>query len=74
MMRRTHSSTMQTQKVTVQGTGFSLEFCVCSVSPLPLGGFSVNFGQMFASVGQCAEPITQSCGLKVTVKGHEFEA
>ena len=30
---------------------------------------------MFASVGQCAEPITQPCGLKVkvTVESHEFD-
>ena len=27
--------------------GLSLGFCVRSVSPLPLGGFSLNFGQMF---------------------------
>ena len=56
-------------------TGLNLEFCVSSVSPLPLGGFSLNFGQMFTSVGQCAEPITQPCGLKVkvTVEGHKFE-
>ena len=46
-------------------TGLSLEFCVRSVSPLPLGGFSLNFGQMFTSFGQCAEPITQPCRLKV---------
>ena len=56
-------------------TGLSLEFCVPSVSPLPLGGFSVNFGQMFTSFGQCAETITQPCRLKVkaTVEGHAFE-
>ena len=56
-------------------TGLSLEFCVCSVSPLLLGGFSLNFGQMLTSVGQCAEPITQPCRLKVkiTVETHEFE-
>ena len=55
--------------------GLSLEFCVRSVSPLPVGGLSLNFGQMFTSVGQCAEPITQPCGLKVkvTVEDHEFE-
>ena len=55
--------------------GLSLEFWVHSVSPLPLGGFSLNFGWMFTSVGQCAEPITQPCRLKVkvTVEGHEFE-
>ena len=45
-------------------TGLSLEFCVHSVSSLPLGGFSLNFGQMFTSVGQCAEPIIQPCGLR----------
>ena len=39
-------------------TGLSFEFCVHSISPLPLGRFSLNFGQMFTSVGQCAEPIT----------------
>ena len=56
-------------------TGLSLEFCVCSISPLPLRGFSLNFGQMFTSAGQCAEPITQPCGLtdKVTVEDNEFE-
>ena len=55
--------------------GLSLEFRVRSVSPLPLEGFLLNFGQMFTSVGQCAEPIAQPCGLKVkvTVEGHEFE-
>ena len=55
--------------------GLSLEFCVRSVSPLPLGGFSLYFGRMFTSVGQCAEPITQTCRLKVkvTVEGHKFE-
>ena len=45
-------------------TGLSLEFCVWAISPLPLGGFSLNFGQMFTSVGQCAEPIIQPCGLR----------
>ena len=65
---------MQAHKVTVQGHGLSLEFCICAVSPLSLRGFSLNFGQMFTSVGQCAEPITQPCRLKVkvTVEGHQF--
>ena len=56
-------------------TGLSLEFCVCSVSPVPLGWFSLNFSEMFTWVGQCAEPITQPWGLKikVTFEGHEFE-
>ena len=61
MMCRTHSWTMQTHKV----TGLSLEFCGRSISSLSLGGFSLNFGQMFTSVGQCAEPITQPCGLRL---------
>ena len=53
----------------------TIKFCVRSLSPLPLGGFSLNFDQMFSSVGQCAEPITQPCRLNVnvTVEGHEFE-
>ena len=38
--------------------GLILEFCVRSVPPLPLGGVFQNFGQMFTSVGQCAEPIS----------------
>ena len=55
--------------------GLSLEFRVRSVSPLPLGGFSLNFGQMFTCGTMCAEPITQPWGLKdkVTVQGREFE-
>ena len=35
--------------------GLSLEFCVRSISPIPLEGFSLNFGRMFASVRRCAE-------------------
>ena len=75
MMCRTHSSTMQTHKVTVQGHEFEpWILCPLCISFI-LGGFSLNFGQMFTSVWQCAEPITQPCGLKVkvTVEGHEFE-
>ena len=55
--------------------GLSPEFRVCSISPIPLEGFSLNFGHMFASVRQCAESITQSCRLKVkvTVQGHGLE-
>ena len=62
-------------KVTVQSHGLEPWISCRSVSPLPLGGFSLNVGQMFTSVGQCAEPITQPCRLnvKVTVEGHEFE-
>ena len=52
--------------------GLSLEFRVCSISPIPLEGFSLNFGQMFTLVRRCAESITQPCRLKVkvTVQGH----
>ena len=55
--------------------GLSLEFRVRSISPIPLEGFSLNFGRMFASVRQCAELITQPCRhkVKVTVQGHRFE-
>ena len=53
--------------------GLSLEFRFRSVSPLPLGGFSLNFGQMFTSVGQYAESIALRLKVKVTVEGHEFE-
>ena len=32
-------------KVTGQGQGIYPEFCVCSISPEPLGQFSLNFTQ-----------------------------
>ena len=56
-------------------TGLSLEFRVRSVSPIPVEGFSLNFGQVFTLVRQCAESLTQPCRLKVkvTVQGHVFE-
>ena len=54
-------------------TGLSLEFRVRSVSPIPVEGFSLNFGQMFTLVKRCAESVTQPCRLKVTVQGHGFE-
>ena len=56
-------------------TGLSLEFRVHSVSPIPVEGVSLNFGQMFTLVRGCVESITQSCLLKVkvTVQGHVFE-
>ena len=55
--------------------GLSLEFRVRSISPIPLEGFSLNFGHMFASVRRCAELITQPCQhkVKITVQGHRFE-
>ena len=74
-MCRINNSTMPTQgKGHSSRSCLSLEFRVGSVSPLPLGGFSLNFGQMFTLVIQCAEPITQPCWLtvKVKVQGHRF--
>ena len=43
----------------VKVTGLSLEFYVRSVSPIPVEGFSIIFGQMFTLVRRCAESITQ---------------
>ena len=50
--------------------GFSLAFCVSSLSPLPLEGFSIKFGQVFISVRWFAEPMTRVRRLefKVTIK------
>ena len=70
-MCRTHNSTIPTQ-----GQGHSSRSQVWalnrvrSVSPIPVEGFSLNFGQC-----SCAESITQPCRLKikVTVQGHGFE-
>ena len=55
--------------------GLSLEFRVRSISPIPLEGFSLNFGHMFASVRRCVELITQPrrYKVKITVQGHRFE-
>ena len=41
----------------------SPEFRVHSISPLHQEGFSFIFGQMFASVKWCADPIAQPCRL-----------
>ena len=70
MICRTYKWMMQTQ-----GQGHIEDYPSLSCSPEPFERFSWNFGQMFALVRQCAEPITQACRLKVkvTVKGHEFE-
>ena len=76
MISSTTPRFVQTQgQVHVKVMGLSLEFCVRSISPIPLEGFSLNFGHMFASVRQCAEPISQPCQLKVKVtgQGHGFE-
>ena len=51
----------------------SLEFCVRSISPIPLEAFSLNFGYMFASVRRYAELIIQPCRHKVKVTDLRFE-
>ena len=63
-------STMPTQD-----QGHRSRSSVRSISPIPLKGFSLNFGHMFASVRWCAELITQPCWhkVKVTIQGHRFE-
>ena len=53
--------------------GLSLEFHVRSMSPIPLEGFSLNFGHMFAAVRRCAELITQPWRHKVKVTGLSLE-
>ena len=47
---------------------------VSSISPELLRPFSLNFTQMFLSVRQCAEPMTQLHSLKinVTIQGHKI--
>ena len=67
-MCRTHNSPADLRsRSQLKVTSLSLEFGVSSISPLPLEGFSLNVGQMFASLRWCAEPITQLCWLKVKV-------
>ena len=76
MMCRTHLNHADTRsRSQFKVTGLSLEFHVRSVSPIPVEGFSLNFGQMFTLVRQFAESITHPCRLKVkmTVQGHGFE-
>ena len=67
-----HANSRSRSQVKVMG--LSLEFRVRSISPIPLKGFSLNFGHMFASVRRYAELITQPCRhkVKVTVQGHRF--
>ena len=62
-------------KVSIEDNEFEPLISCPHHTPLPLEGFSLNFGQMFALVGQCAEPITQPCRLKVKVnfEDHDFE-
>ena len=70
MMCRTYNSMMQ-----IQGQGHNWRSSIVrSISHELFERFSWNFGQMFALVRRCEEPITQACWLKVkvTVKGHKF--
>ena len=53
--------------------GLSLEFRVRSISPIPLEGFSLNLGHMFASVRRYVELITQPCRQKVKVTALSLE-
>ena len=46
-------------KVKCKVMGFTLEFCVCSISWESFERFSLNFTQMFLSVRCCAELISQ---------------
>ena len=73
-MCRTHVNHANSRSQ-VKVIGLSLEFRVRSISPIPLEGFCLNFGHMFAPVRRCAELITQPCRhkVKVTVQGHRFE-
>ena len=47
--------------------GLSLEFRIHSVSPLPLGGFSLNFGQMFTCGTMCR---THNSAMGTQGQGH----
>ena len=54
-----HADSRSRSQMTV--IGLSLDVRVHSISLLPLKGFSLNFGQILASVRWCAELITQPC-------------
>ena len=79
MMCRTHNSAMGTQ-----GQGHSsrsqvwaLNFVSTRYLLYPLKDFLLNFGQMFASVKWCAEPIAQPCRLtrsQFKVRGLSLES
>ena len=61
-------------RLSVRPSVLPLHFLVRSISPEPFTRFSLNCGQMFASMSRCAEPISQPCQLKVKVtgQGHGF--
>ena len=52
--------------------GFTLQFCICSISSEPFERFKVNFIQMPFSVRRCAETMNRVCRLKVNFQGHEI--
>jgi hypothetical protein len=49
------------------GPSVPLHFCVCSIDPIPIEGFSSNLAQMFTSTRGCAEYMLPMCQLKVKV-------
>ena len=56
-----------TQLPRLEVKGFTLEFCVHSLTPESFRRFSLNFTQMFLSERPCAEPMTKLSRLKVKV-------
>ena len=66
MVCRAHDSSMQI-KVTVKVMGFTLEFCVCSISPLPQEGFSLSFVQILFLVRLCR---TYDSAMQTQGQGH----
>ena len=54
---------------------WSVQFCICSISPLPLEGFSLKFWlNVCHSMVICIIHIsTLWLKVKVTIEGHEFE-
>ena len=58
-------------KVTVKGQIFNKQYYTCrvhSITPLLMEGFPLNLNDTFTSTRGCAEPMSQMCQLKVTVK------
>jgi len=49
------------------GRSVRLYYCVRSISPIPIEGFSSNLAEMFTSTRGCAEPMLPKCQLKVNV-------
>ena len=72
-MCRTHKSAMPAQGQGHRSRSWVWALNFMSISPIPLEGFSLNFGHMFASVRRCAELITQPCWHKVKVTGLSLE-